>query len=258
MSSAWTVEPAPFRISCAEIWGGIRILDTDVCTRGLTAGIYSRASGSAAGGDLYYFSVCGADKLTRIVIADMRGHGAAASQLSGWLYGCIQERMNSLDGAGVLADLNRIVHAHGFHAITTAVVASYYTGDGCLHFSYAGHPPMLVQRGGEWRTLELAAPPEPGPANLPLGVMRDVRYDQDSVSLSPGDRVFLFTDGLLECPDPDGEFFGEERLLDALSAAGACTLHELKHAVREALHRHAAAALDHDDCTFIAAELAAR
>ncbi|MEO8029168.1 MAG: serine/threonine-protein phosphatase, partial [Bryobacteraceae bacterium] len=106
------------QIRCAEIWGGVSVVDLDVCTNGLTASILSTASGGKKGGDIYYFSVCSSDKLTRIAIADLRGHGEQVSHLSEWLYQSLEQRMNTLDGAGVLSDLNGLVHAHGFEAIT--------------------------------------------------------------------------------------------------------------------------------------------
>ncbi len=239
---------APHRIQCAEVWGGISIVDTDVCTRGVTASIYSRSSDSDRGGDVYYFSVCGADLLTRIVIADMRGHGAQASELSAWLYESLQAHMNSLDGAAVLCDLNKAVCSRGFSAITTAVVASYYVGDGCLYYSYAGHPPALVRkRGSDWAALELDPPPAPGAANLPLGVSRSARYDQRMTSLEPGDMLFLFTDGVVECADASGEFFGEDRLRNLLVGAADATPHQIKSAVRHGLDRFAPGSADQDD-----------
>lgn len=160
-------------------------MDTDVCTLAVTASIYSSACGGDKGGDIYYFSVCSIDLLTRIVVADLRGHGEQVSQLSSWLYDSLQERMNSLEGNGVLRGLNQMVNAHGFDALTTAVLASYCLRDGQLYFSNAGHPPMLVKRKSrrEWERLEL--PRTSGPANLPLGVLPNAEYSQSSLSWKP-------------------------------------------------------------------------
>ena len=58
-------------IRCAEIWGGIRNFDTDVCTSGLTASLSAQSASGGKGGDIYFFSVCGADRLTRIAIASL-------------------------------------------------------------------------------------------------------------------------------------------------------------------------------------------
>lgn len=242
------------RIACAEIWGGVTVVDTEVCTRGLSAAIYSRASGSAVGGDIYYVSVCGSDLLTRLLVADVRGHGLTASELSQWLYEAVLARMNSLDGAGILSEMNGVAHGKGFEAITTAVIASYYVSDRRLYFSYAGHPPMLVARKGQgWQALDL--PQTAGVANLPLGIAREVRYDQESVGLESGDRFLLFSDGLAECANGEGELFADARLAQVLESHRTAPLDVIKDQLRSELEQFAGGPLDHDDCTFIVAEV---
>ena len=62
-------------IKCSEIWGGIRFADENIKTKGLTASMYCKPFESNEGGDIYYFSVCGKDILTRIAIGDVAGHG---------------------------------------------------------------------------------------------------------------------------------------------------------------------------------------
>lgn len=119
----------PHRIWLASIWGGIAVVDSGVCTDGICASVLSTASGNEQGGDIYYFSVRSSDKLTRIAVADVRGHGERVSHLSQWLYEALEAKMNSLDGAGVLSDLNGLAHSHGFDALTTAAVVGYYTGN---------------------------------------------------------------------------------------------------------------------------------
>src|SRR5215469_11903907 len=96
----------PCQIRCAEIWGGASGKEDDVMTPGVRAAIHSSASGAAKGGDLYYLSVCAYDTLTRIAVADVRGHGEAVSDLSEWLYHSLEKRMNDFDSSTVLKDLN--------------------------------------------------------------------------------------------------------------------------------------------------------
>ena len=103
--------------------------------------------------------------------------------------------------------------------------------------------------------LDLKGPPGPGAANLPLGAVKNARYDQKSIALARGDRFLLFTDGLLECPDPNGEFFGYTRLQAALDKAGDVPLNSLKDAIRSALNHHAQGRMHHDDCSLIIAEV---
>jgi sigma-B regulation protein RsbU (phosphoserine phosphatase) len=239
-----------YRIRCAEIWGGVKALSQDVSTAGVDASLCSLPGEGAKGGDVYYFSVCSYDRLTRVALADMRGHGERVSELSEWLYGSLQDRMNSRDGAGVLSELNTMVHARGFQALTTAAVLTYLNG-GRLTYSYAGHPPALVSRGGgPWEPLPLTAPP--GVANLPLGAFPRTRYDQSRVELRRGDRLFLYTDGVLECPGPGGSFLDEHRLIAALNRSSGGDLPAIRDAVLRTLNEFAGRPLDHDDCTFMA------
>jgi phosphoserine phosphatase RsbU/P len=243
------------RIRCAEIFGGNTLADTDVCTRGLTASVFSVASEGERGGDVYYFSVCSSDLLTRIAVLDMRGHGKQVSHLSEWLYKSLEDHMNSLDGASVLSDLNVQIHSHGFEAITTAAVLSYYVGDSNLYFSYAGHPPALVRRSAAgWITLPIAD--TKAPANLPLGVLRNAHFDQQALALQPGDRFAVYTDGVVECPDPAGRLFGEDRLAEDLEAHPDLPIQELKQAIASSLRLWGGDSLVHDDCTFMIAEVA--
>jgi sigma-B regulation protein RsbU (phosphoserine phosphatase) len=222
------------------------------------AAIYSSASGANKGGDLYYFSVCAYDTLTRIAIADLRGHGLAASQLSEWLYEALEARMNDSDGAGVLTDLNDLVRKRGFEAITTAAIATFHRDKRRLYYSYAGHPAVLLGKPGcPWQ--ELPVPASEGPANLPLGILPNARFVQEEVAVDPGDRLFLYTDGVSECPasgsSPEPELFGDSKMCEALDRYRAKSLPEARRGIHDGLLTHAGGQLTHDDCTFMFVEV---
>ena len=176
------------------------------------------------------------------------------SLLSGWLYDSLEERLNTLDGAGVLEDLNERVYRQGFQAITTAAVVGYYLGDSNLYFCYAGHPPAFLHRQGEkeWRPLAMDASAKP--SNLPLGILPSMRYCQTQTRIAPGDRIFLYTDGVSECPDAHEEQFGEQRLLDVLRANRNAPPRQIKLRVLESLYEHSGGSLAHDDVTFVVVE----
>jgi len=242
-------------IRCAEIWGGIEDADLDVCTNTLTASLYSGASDGGKGGDIYYFSVCGRDMLTRVAVADVVGHGEVVSSVSQWLYDALVARMDSLDGSAVLVDLNHVANERGLKALTTAAVISFYAANSNLYFSYAGHPPLLIRRrqDKQWRPALLK--PHTKLANLPLGATDSGLYDQEQMPLVSGDRLFLYTDGLIEPRGADGRVFGEARLLAVLEEVGEASLYELKNGVLAAVRRHTGGALTHDDITLMAMEV---
>ncbi|MDR3739591.1 MAG: PP2C family protein-serine/threonine phosphatase [Terracidiphilus sp.] len=243
----------------SEIWGGARNVDQDVdldvCTSGLTGSIYSKASDGDAGGDIYFLSVCGEDKLTRFVVADVRGHGGYVKQLSECVYESFQEYMHTLDGGQALAGLNTSILRYGFDAITTAALAGFRLGDSKLCFAYAGHPPMLLERADSRRWLPLLLDDSTDRSNLPLGVLAETRYDQADTSLASGDRLLLYTDGVVECSDADGVEFGVEHLLRSLEISGDQSLAEIKRAVVDELRNHSANWPSEDDITLMAFEV---
>ena len=144
--------------------------------------------------------------------------------------------------------------------MTTAAVVAYYSLENKARISYAGHPPVLYRRA-EDKAWSYARPPHRKdqsygfPLNIPLAVDLDTLYGQLTISMVPGDRLFVYTDGILDAPNPDGESFGLARLKDALDANTGAPLSELKQAVLKNLHQHTKQELTHDDITLIAMEI---
>ncbi|HEY1603365.1 MAG TPA: PP2C family protein-serine/threonine phosphatase [Pirellulales bacterium] len=266
--SRWSVPDAPpattvdgtparavHRIRCAEVWGGIHNADLECVTSGVRASLHSSACDGGRGGDVYYFSVCGADSLTRVALADVTGHGEAVSRVGQWLYDALAARMNSLRGDRVLGELNDLAEHYGFAAISTLAVVQYYRRKTRLYVSYAGHPPALVFRQ-QLRTWQPAEVPEgAGLVNLPIGVSDQTHYQQHAIPLASGDRVLLYTDGVLEAPGRDGSQFGLERLVSIAQASNGKTLFEFKTAVMDAVREHTGGPLEHDDVTVLAMEV---
>jgi sigma-B regulation protein RsbU (phosphoserine phosphatase) len=244
-----------YRIRCAEVWGGIDQIDRDIVTGGLTASVYSKASGGSRGGDVYYFSVCGGDQLTRIVLADVQGHGESVAQVSAWLYDLVRDSLESLDATGVLTSLNtRMLEYHNEITATVAIV-SYYLGDHTLYFSYAGHPPVLLQKrtGKVWKPLDLSH--ANGLVNLPLGMFPAVGYSQETTTVEPGDRVFVYSDGITEYPSAQGVPIGPDWLIKILEAKSDRSTAELKQIVLAGLASENATGADHDDMTLMVVEV---
>ncbi|MEO8341490.1 MAG: PP2C family protein-serine/threonine phosphatase [Nitrospirota bacterium] len=243
-----------YRLVCSEIWGGIGALDQDVATRGIAASIYAVAAGGNRGGDIHYLSYCSYDMITRIAVADVRGHGESVTLVSSWVYDALKAQMNTVAGNQVLSDLNRKICERGFEAMTTAAVVSYDTSRSALHFCYAGHPPAMVWRhGAGWRRLENLAEPEA--SNLPLGVRASAAYEQGQVTLTAGDRVVMFTDGLLEAEDLHGDAFGEERLLTVLEEQHGASISAIKYAILDSLFNHTKRLPLVDDLTVLTTEV---
>ena len=243
-----------YRIKCAEIWGGIENISADLRTNGIDVSIYSRSSDGVAGGDIYYFSVCNHDVLTRMLLADLQGHGIEVTKLSRWIYDILRENIDNPEGRSVFASLNFLLHQQGVKAITTAVLATFSAADFTLRFSNAGHSPGLFKAFdiNTWEPLSLMSATEP--ANLPLGVLKAMVYDEGTIHLRRGDRLVFYTDGVTECPSPQGEEFGEERLREVLTADSNANIGAARDRLLAALVRHAKGNLTHDDMTFMLVE----
>ncbi|MBN2169771.1 MAG: SpoIIE family protein phosphatase [Candidatus Krumholzibacteriota bacterium] len=113
----------------------------------------------------------------------------------------------------------------------------------------AGHPaPLLLRRGQAPRALTAA--------NFPVGVVPEPRFDEDRVALEPGDRLYLYTDGLPEAENSGEAPFGTERMLEIL---GACREQRLEASVERlvgAAEIWREGARQDDDISLLALELA--
>jgi sigma-B regulation protein RsbU (phosphoserine phosphatase) len=144
--------------------------------------------------------------------------------------------------------------------MTTAAVVAYYTQGREARISYAGHPPLLYKRTDEtaWSyawPLELKDRNAYAQKSIPLAIELDTNYEEFTIPMNKGDRIFIYTDGIIDTPDPDGKRFGLERLKNVLNENATAPLAELKSAVLKALNLYAFNELTHDDVTLIALEI---
>jgi len=240
------------RIGCEQVWGGISNTDQELETGTLKASLFSQSAEGGKGGDVYFFSVCGMDALTRVAVADVMGHGETVSRISRWVYESLRELMNDWRGQRMVHGLNDRVNDRGIEAMTTLTVASVIAKEGVLYFAYAGHPPMMIRRHNEHVWQEVTHENRSQGCNLPLGVVGDACYDHSQLQIHSGDQLFIYTDGLLEAPDPHGEPFGAERLKSCLAANDDEDPRRLKVGVLDALRHHTGGPMSHDDVTLIA------
>ncbi len=242
------------RLKCAQVWGGIKNQDVDVCSPGLNVSLYSSSCDGGKGGDVYYFSLCSADRVTRIALADVAGHGEVVSQISRWVYEQMAARLDESDLPAMMANLNERIVQKGPKALTTAIVLSYYRDLRHVYYCYAGHPPMLTRsREGDWH--ELATPHTDTLEDLPFGVTNDVPYVMSNAPLVEREVLLIYSDGVLEAPNRDGVQFGMERLRATLAEMGRVDAMELKRGLINRLRGWTDGSLGHDDVTVMAIQL---
>jgi sigma-B regulation protein RsbU (phosphoserine phosphatase) len=115
---------------------------------------------------------------------------------------------------------------------------------GHLDFVNAGHnPPLLVRAGGGVETLS--------DGGLVLGMFDDVVYDGGNVEMRPGDTLVVYSDGVTETWDPDGEEFAEERLRALAVANRTLDAESLQQAILREIERFEAGARATDDRTIV-------
>jgi len=220
-----TPQRDPHTMRCLEVWGGNQAVDNGVVMAGLDAWLYSRPfQGQAAGGDIHYVSSCAAGMLTRVLVADVSGHGEAVADAAQRLRGLMRRYVNFVDQTRFVEGLNtefgEISQSGGF---ATAVAATYYGPKDEFTVCNAGHPrplwfksrtrtwTLLVDAGG--KPARSAAPATNAPSNIPLGIAGPTQYSQFGVKVATGDMVVMYTDSLIEAKGPDGRLLGEEGLL---------------------------------------------
>jgi phosphoserine phosphatase RsbU/P len=167
---------------------------------------------TAVAGDFYDF-VQMDDRRITILIADVSGHGIPAALTASMLkiaFGA--QRDHAHDPSRVLAGLNRSLTGVLEGQFVTAACAHIDLDSKCITYSAAGHPPALLFRNQTRLVEELC---ENG---LFLGPFPHAQYVNLSQPFDPGDKLLLYTDGILEATGPDGEQFGLDRLKQFLSA----------------------------------------
>lgn len=207
------------------MWGGNRAVSTGLSLPGLDAAVLSRPyHGDAGGGDVHLVSSCGTGRITRLMLADISGHGEAVSELGDRLRQAMQRYMNHIAPHKLAARMNRDMAelADGTSRFATAVVLTYFSPDGGLSLCNAGHPPPMLYRAAErsWQPID-----QPDPhdriENIPLGVLEDAGYEGRDLTLAEGDVVLAYTDCLTEACDPQTDReLGTAGLLEWLQEQG--------------------------------------
>jgi PAS domain S-box-containing protein len=186
---------------------------------------------SAVAGDFYDFIVVD-DKHVGILIADVSGHGLPSALVASMLQSALAaQSTHASDPVYVLSGLNRALYGKFQNHFVTAAYLFLNVKDGIAAYGGAGHPPLLRWHKGSDGVSEVLA------NGLPLGPFADPSYSAITVGLEPGDRIVLYTDGIIEATNPSGEEFGMKRLKNILKEASVPAAGQFADAVLEGLAR---------------------
>ncbi|MYF74629.1 MAG: SpoIIE family protein phosphatase [Gemmatimonadetes bacterium] len=144
----------------------------------------------------------------------------------------------------VLTEVNHLLQEDNDAAMfVTVFYAEYNPADGSLSYANGGHnPPVIVHADGSSTEL-------PQTNGIALGILPDIEYEQNSVTLSPGDTLVLYTDGITEAMNAQNEEFEMERLLTVLSGASSQDVREMNQAIFQAVQAFAGDMPQFDDMT---------
>jgi sigma-B regulation protein RsbU (phosphoserine phosphatase) len=205
------------RLACFELWGGNNKTAHEIELPGLLGWVCCTPFGHATGGgDVHYLSVCSKGRVSRIALADVAGHGESANSLAVRLRRVLQQHTDNWDQSALMRELNEAFKrdAKRVH-FANAVVLGFYFGTGELLFNNARHVPQLWHHAesGVWDWLAELTPHAKAVAGLPLGLISGTAYVQTAVELSRGDLLLLYTDGISESRNENGDELGQEGLL---------------------------------------------
>ena len=206
----------------------------------------------AVGGDYYDLKQLD-DHRVALLMADASGHGMSAAFITGLIkttfeFGYSPEQPPHEFMARLNNVLERLTPASSFAAVAFAI---YDVTARELRYSNAGHNPApILVRGstGEVEWLD-------DWVDLLAGVNPDMKYQEDRLPLSPGDKFVLCTDGITDIPNAEGERFGFHRLYDCLRENAELSAARLLEAIVAAVTAHANGLPRTDDQTILIMEV---
>jgi sigma-B regulation protein RsbU (phosphoserine phosphatase) len=207
--------PASGRMECMQVWGGNTVAETAVSTTGLDVWLYCKPYGEGVdGGDIYALSSCSSGRITRLALADVRGHGETVLALAVRLRRLMRRHIDHIDQDALVGAINLEFTAEGdASTFATGLIGTYFVPTGILSLTNAGHPAPLLFNAGrrEWQAVEhqMASTTL---ADIPLGMFESARYTQRRIKMRTDDLLLCFTDGLEECVYETGQMVGQAGL----------------------------------------------
>jgi phosphoserine phosphatase RsbU/P len=206
--------------------------------------VYHYEPAGAVSGDYCDWISCG-NGTAFFCIGDVAGKGVAASMLMAQLYAIFRSLAASTPSpCDLLARANRVFTEGIVSSHFATLVCGRLGAGGEVEICNAGHCfPFHVHRG------EVTPIPSTG---LPLGLFADADYETEKVTLEPGDTLVLYSDGLTESFNRDGQQYGAPRLTGLLERVGGLPLPQLLAALLEDVRGYRTGAPVADDLTMMA------
>jgi sigma-B regulation protein RsbU (phosphoserine phosphatase) len=199
---------------------------------------------TAVAGDFYEFLSTGGAS-AGLLVADVSGHGVPAALIASMVkIATTAQRHHAASPERLLAGVNEALCGSTQGQFVTAAYVYLDAERGELCYAAAGHPPMLLLRDGQVCSIE-----ENG---LVLGVFSSATYRSTKQSLRRGDRLLLYTDGVVEAANGAEEEFGHERLGELLATSAGRTVEEMADLILSTVQDWASTQMD--DLTVVVCE----
>ncbi len=194
-------------------------------------------------GDTFDYAVA-QDRLT-ITITDAIGHGLRASLLGSLAVSTMRNQRRS--GAGIQDQARdastQLEQQFGAEAYVTGLLVQLDPRTGTGTIINAGHPTPMLLRDGQIQAVDI-------PPDTPLGMFPEIQYHSHHLSMVPGDRLLLYSDGITEARSPTREPFGAERVAEQLLLHRTQPPVELVRRLTAQAKSHSGTDL-HDDATAV-------
>jgi sigma-B regulation protein RsbU (phosphoserine phosphatase) len=195
------------------------------------------------GGDLYDFSAL-EEGVMNVAIGDASGHGLPAALLARDVVTGLRMGMEKeMKISGVLRKLNSVINRS---RLSTRFISLFYgelEHGGTLVYVNAGHPPPLLIKPDRIERLDVGG--------TILGPLEDTDFDRGFAFIDPGDLLVLFTDGILEAMDSNGDIFGEDRLIEFVKTNVSEPAHVIIRGLFDEIRKFAGSAKLQDDTTAV-------
>lgn len=197
------------------------------------------------GGDFYDFFLID-EKHIAIVIADVSGKGVPAALFMVIAKTLIKNHTQlGLPVHEVFSSVNKLLcEGNDADLFVTAWLGILDLTSGCMTFVNAGHNPPLLCQNGLFQYLK-------APAGFVLAGIDTFQYKQNEITLTPGDRIFLYTDGVTEATDLEQELYGEERLINFMNQHTADSAKDVLHELKADIYEFVGEAPQFDDITML-------
>ena len=200
------------------------------------------------GGDFYDFFLIDQNHLC-MVMADVSGKGIPAALFMMISKVILQSCAMLGKGAGeILVKTNQaICSSNQVDMFVTVWTGILEISTGKITAANAGHEYPAILRDGRFSLIR-------DKHGLVIGGMDDVTYKEYEIELKPGDKLFLYTDGIPEASDKDNKMFGTSRMLDALNTDPLASPRQLLENVASAVNVFVNGAEQFDDMTMLCIE----